>query len=153
MSGKNLARTVPPLLLVTATALFGVVAQIGVTLALARRRQFLDFILLSLVFSGGSTVLLSELARKKPTVVATIGAMLGAVRPLSTLRVDLKAVAGKYGSEINPAELEALRAKAEAKTQELGTLWQQPVIGSLVPLTWILPGGRCPRCCGAARRT
>ncbi|MFC4426197.1 hypothetical protein [Deinococcus navajonensis] len=109
--------TVPPfLLLVLAAALFGVVAQVGVTLALGiarSRNQFIGFVLLSLVFSGGSTVLLAEVAHLKPTVAATIGAMLGAVPSLITLRVGLKAIASKYGLELDPAELERLKEKQD----------------------------------------
>lgn len=114
MPEKQLSSSIPPLLLLMAAAgLFGVVAQIGVTLALGiarSRRQFLGFVLLSLVFSGGTTVLLSELAHMKPTVAATIGAMLGAVPSLITLRVGLKAVAGKYGLQVD-GEVEKLEEK------------------------------------------
>ncbi len=117
MPERQVVSTVPPLLLLmVAAGLFGVVAQIGVTLALGiarSRRQFLGFILLSLVFSGGSTVLLAESANMKPTVAATIGAMLGAVPSLITLRVGLKAVAGKYGLQVDGEmkELEVKRGK------------------------------------------
>lgn len=108
-------QTIPPLLILVMTAAaFGVVAQVGVTLALGiarSRRQFVGFMLLSLVFSGGSTVLLTELANLKPTVAATIGALLGAVPSLIVLRIALRNLPGKVGVEVDPADLKELEAK------------------------------------------
>lgn len=117
MPEKQLAAvtsTAPFLIFVIGAAAFGVVAQIGTTLALRLARsnaQLLGFCLLSLVFSGGSTVLLTELLHFKPAVAATIGALLGAVPSLITLRVGLKAVGERYGLPVdgNAPELDPER--------------------------------------------
>lgn len=113
MPEKSLSSVPPLVILVAAAALFGVIAQVGVTLALGIARsnkQFLGFICLSLVFSGGTTVLLSEVARMKPVVAATLGAMLGAVPSLITLRAGLKIVASQYQVDMT-SDLKELEAK------------------------------------------
>ena len=112
---KSLANISPLLILVVTAAMFGVVAQIGVTLALniARsRRQFLGFVLLSLVFSGGITVILAKMFSVDPVVAATFGAMAGAVPSLITLRLGLKAVASKYSLDAQD-ELKQLEERRE----------------------------------------
>lgn len=114
MPEKHLPSVPPFVVLVVAAALFGVVAQVGVTLALGiarSRAQFLGFVLLSLVFSGGTTVLLSKLAHMEPTVAATLGAFVGAIPSLITLRVGLRAVASKYGVQMEPGDTKELEAK------------------------------------------
>ena len=98
----------PLLIFVLSAAGFGVIAQIGVTLALRIAKsnsQFLGFCLMSLVFSGASTVVFSELLHWKPFLAAAVGAMLGGVPALVTLRMGVQAIAKKYGVDVDSADL------------------------------------------------
>lgn len=95
----------PPLwLLVLVSMVMGFVAQLGTSLAMEMARdraKLYGFLLLSLVFSGATTVALVQLTGLDDYVCAAIGTLVGAVPPLWTLRAGVKMIGQKYGVEID----------------------------------------------------
>ncbi len=117
MPERQVGAAVPFLVLIASAGLFGVVAQIGVTLALGlarSRAQFLGFVLLSLVMSGSASVLFTRVMHMEPEVGAALGALLGAVPSLITLRVGIRLVAKQHGVDATD-ELKQLEAKPNDK--------------------------------------
>lgn len=94
----------PPLeVLVMVSAILGLVAQLGTSLAMDMARDKLKlygFLLLSLVFSASTTVVLVQLTSLDEYVCATVGALMGALPPLWTLRAAVKLIGQKYGVEL-----------------------------------------------------
>ncbi|GHG20522.1 hypothetical protein GCM10017784_09960 [Deinococcus indicus] len=113
---------VPPLwLLALLSAVLGLVAQLGTSLAMDMAKdkgKLYGFLLLSLVFSASTTVLLVQLTALDDYVCATVGTLAGAIPPLWTLRAAVKLIGQKYGVELgeltNPAGPAAPQKEGDA---------------------------------------
>ncbi len=82
----------------------GVIAQIGSAYALkiaSDRRQFLGFLILSLVFSIGVTVIAHDVFHLSERLSAVAGALVGTVPSAITLRIGLKKALERAGVEMD----------------------------------------------------
>lgn len=109
---KQAAQTAAPLwALAGGASVVGGVAQTAVTLALGMTYstgRFVGFVLLSMVISGGLTILLAEVAHVAPLVAAVVGALTGTVPSLIVVRVGLQKLLEKYDVQLAPGALAEL---------------------------------------------
>ncbi len=94
----------------------GVIAQVGSAYALKiahDRKQFLGFLILSLVFSVGITVIAHDVFHLSERLSAVAGAMVGTVPPVITLRIGLKKALERAGVKLD-ADDEALLRKGDS---------------------------------------
>ena len=109
----------PPLLLVLGAAVLGLIAQLGVHLALGivrSRSRLAGFLLLSALVSGSVTLLALQLTAWDDYVCACLGALAGTAPPLLVLRAGILAATKRAG--LDPAEL--LGAAPPTQTGWLG---------------------------------
>lgn len=121
---KQVAQTAAPLwALAGGASVVGGVAQAAVTLALGMSystSRFAGFILLSMVISGGVTILLVEVMHVAALVAAVVGALTGTVPSLIVVRVALQKLLEKYDVQLAPgalAEMEAAPPEHPAPTK------------------------------------
>lgn len=104
-------------------SLVGGVAQAGVTLALGMAyspARFLGFVVLSMVISGGVTVVLAEGLHVTPLMSAVVGALTGTVPSLIVVRAALQKLLEKYGIELGPEAMDMLEAAPPEHVQKQG---------------------------------
>lgn len=93
--------TLQLLILAAAAGIVGVVAQIGISLALRVPfgSQLAGYILISLVLSAGATVIGARVFGLDPVVAATLGSMLSTLPALILLRLVLRVVDKRFEIE------------------------------------------------------
>ena len=111
-AAQHVTQTAAPLwALAGGASVVGGVAQAAVTLALGMTystARFVGFVLLSMVISGGVTILLAEVAHVSALVAAVIGALTGTVPSLIVVRIALQKLLEKYDVQLAPGALAVL---------------------------------------------
>lgn len=118
---KQMAQTAAPLwALASGASLVGGLAQFAVTLALGvvySTTRFIGFVLLSMIISGGITVLLVEASHIAPLVSAVVGGLTGTIPSLIVIRIALQKLLTQNNISVTPGILAELDSPTPPEQQ------------------------------------